>query len=306
MTPLAYRTVKDLLLPKKSRWLNDRANVVHRMDGIHCFDLFDAATLVDEVWLLAKEEKNRDILSQATFLPAPRTWLEGNLDEWGRAAIHLEQVGNVAKATLVHSPHDPDNSSSTRNYISYPVGEMSLMGDYAIRVTEESWGVVTDGLAMEDAKASGFDSRDEFLDAWHKLCHWNLSWATAALTIINSPKIVRRETHQPHKGLSRKIATHFGKSKPFQIRPWTEIKLEVTIPVETAEEGEMASESLTGKKALHFCRSHLRVRLGKLETVRSHWRGNASLGIVQSRYRVSPASNLTAIATAPSSDENAA
>ena len=65
----------------------------------------------------------------------------------------------------------------------------------------------------------------------------------------------------------------------------TEIKLEITEPVDASHDPSMEAH-YTGDRALHFCRAHLRIRLGKLEIVRSHWRGDASLGIKQSRYRL--------------------
>ena len=36
----------------------------------------------------------------------------------------------------------------------------------------------------------------------------------------------------------------------------------------------------------HFCRAHLRFRAGKLELVKPHWRGDASLGRMPAAYRV--------------------
>jgi hypothetical protein len=102
----------------------------------------------------------------------------------------------------------------------------------------------------------------------------------AALAIINTPKIVGRREHAPHKGLVKNIRKVHGKA--YQLRPWTEIKLEITPP----PGGDGSREVLTGKKALHFCRAHLRIRRGKLERVTSHWRGDPALGIVRSRYSV--------------------
>jgi hypothetical protein len=41
-------------------------------------------------------------------------------------------------------------------------------------------------------------------------------------------------------------------------------------------------------RALHFVRAHLRLRLGKIELVRPHWRGDAQLGIKRPAYLVTP------------------
>jgi hypothetical protein len=41
-------------------------------------------------------------------------------------------------------------------------------------------------------------------------------------------------------------------------------------------------------RALHFVRAHLRLRLGRVELVRPHWRGDAQLGIKRPAYLVAP------------------
>lgn len=68
-------------------------------------------------------------------------------------------------------------------------------------------------------------------------------------------------------------------------RDWTEIKLQINKPADI-DDGQPHADRVTGQRALHFCRSHLRVKRGKLEYVRSHWRGDASLGIRRSTYKV--------------------
>lgn len=104
----------------------------------------------------------------------------------------------------------------------------------------------------------------------------------AMLAIINTPQIVSRDTIEPHKGLSKLWRSH---SKRAPLNSWTELKLRVAKPLEI-DDGEAHAEFIGGKRALHFCRAHLRVRLGKLEFVTSHWRGDPSLGTKLTRYKV--------------------
>jgi hypothetical protein len=105
------------------------------------------------------------------------------------------------------------------------------------------------------------------------------------LLFINSPKVIGRRQHMPHRGLERALMQKMGCGGMFPLRAWTEIKLEIGPP--KVLNGEPSKEAhLTGERALHFCRKHIRVRLGRLEIVRSHWRGDPALGIVQSRYKV--------------------
>jgi hypothetical protein len=70
----------------------------------------------------------------------------------------------------------------------------------------------------------------------------------------------------------------------YPLGAWNEILLHVTPPQE-ADDTEHEAH-LTGSRALHFVRCHLRIRLGQLELVSAHWRGDAGLGIRRSRYRL--------------------
>src|SRR5262249_29716721 len=104
------------------------------------------------------------------------------------------------------------------------------------------------------------------------------------LAIINTPHIIGRTTHLPHTGLQKHLARAFKMPGKYPLQPWHEVKLHVVVPSEFG--GGEVEGHLTGERALHLCRSYLRIRLGQLELVHSHWRGNPALGIKQTRYRV--------------------
>lgn len=111
----------------------------------------------------------------------------------------------------------------------------------------------------------------------------------AALSVINTPRVIGRRQHMPHAGLQRKLAQARGMVGKFPLHAWTEIKLEVSPPrLDRSATGDPHEARLTGAKALHFCRCHLRVRLGQLELVSAHWRGDPALGMKQSRYKLLP------------------
>ncbi|KTQ96970.1 hypothetical protein NS365_23330, partial [Aureimonas ureilytica] len=82
------------------------------------------------------------------------------------------------------------------------------------------------------------------------------------------------------------LVRRLGVQGRFPLNAWTELQLRVASPRDLSRDASVEAH-LTGQRPLHFCRAHLRVRLGRLEVVRSHWRGDASLGIKQTRYRVS-------------------
>ena len=106
-----------------------------------------------------------------------------------------------------------------------------------------------------------------------------------ALALINTPRVIGRKQHMPHAGLQKKMAAARGMVGKFPLRGWTELTLAVSPPAVDGQEHEVR---LTGGKALHFCRAHLRIRLGQVELVKPHWRGDPALGIKQTRYRVAP------------------
>lgn len=104
-----------------------------------------------------------------------------------------------------------------------------------------------------------------------------------ALACINTPRIIGRRTHLPHRGLERELLKRKAVIGKFPLHAWTEILLDVTPPEEAKGLPDYEAR-LTGEKALHFVRAHLRIRLGKLEFVSSHWRGSVTNGIKRSRY----------------------
>lgn len=102
------------------------------------------------------------------------------------------------------------------------------------------------------------------------------------LAIINTPQIVCRDEYQPNRGLMRLWMKRFRKHP---LHAWHELKLRVNKPIEIDDDEPHAAQ-IGGQRALHFCRAHLRIRLGRLEFVTSHWRGDPSLGTKLTRYRV--------------------
>lgn len=107
------------------------------------------------------------------------------------------------------------------------------------------------------------------------------------LYIINSPKIFGRRQHMPHVGLEKKLRDAKPTIGSYPLHAWQEILLEAR-PTYFDDSGVEHEAHLTGRKCLHFCRAHLRVRNGRLETVSSHWRGDPALGIKRTRYKVAP------------------
>jgi len=108
------------------------------------------------------------------------------------------------------------------------------------------------------------------------------------LTMINTPRLVGRRQHMPNEKLERKLLKARPNIGKFPLQAWTEITLSVSAPTKDVSNNPSKEAHLTGTKPLHFCRQHWRVRFGRLERVKAHWRGDPSLGIKRSRYKVTP------------------
>lgn len=246
MTPLAYRITKQITLPLKVRSFNDNAGMLARMDDVHCFEVSEAVPLMNE---LARHIRRGDIDDRTSFLPAPKTWIEAR-EHGASLAWLLEELPDDRSMATVCSAL----SAKPEMFGSMSNGRLRLGAAKQANWVDEMAGTVSAELLL------------------------------AALAIINTPRIIGRHTHAPNRWLERRLLSMRGVIGKFPLHAWTEIKLQVTDLADA--EGETEEVHYTGDRALHFCRAHMRVRYGRVEIVRSHWRGDASLGIKQSRYRL--------------------
>jgi hypothetical protein len=261
MTPLAQRVVRETEIRKSQRSFDDQADVARLMDDIHCFD-FGA------VYDLVYDDLGRRWKPQAAetlaFLPASRTWLETDI-EGGRLAFHLMKAEeHYCEMRIVF---DCDGVfASVRHVYFIGLKASGRLGHYSPRdAAAGAWDKSFDPMSPELSPGK------------------MVTMVHCVLALINSPRIIGRTAHMPHAGFQRELAHARGMVGKFPLRAWTEIKLEVR-PPRIEQGGEEIR--LSGARALHFVRTYLRVYNGKLVEVAEHWRGNAALGIVQSRYRL--------------------
>lgn len=269
MTPLAQQIARaELAAPKAAnRWFAD----LGRSD-CRCFEVTAVRDLMQEFMAKAAPE---DIREQLTFLPAPYTWIEWLTGEPNRVrlGVLLEAVEAGDTYTIESKRHIAPRGGFLLRFAAVQDGKLTSSPKFFMRHGDDGRLRI-----IFDQDSTTWHSEDEY----HSLgC-----LAVCALAIINSPHIVGRRTHLPHAGLQREMARARKMTGKFPLQAWTEIILDLTPPREALDDGHEAH--LTGGRALHFCRAHLRVRLGKLEYVRWHWRGDPSNGIKRSRYTVKP------------------
>ena len=132
----------------------------------------------------------------------------------------------------------------------------------------------------------GFDGDDDPKIRGYLAQQYLTAMLYSFLGMINTPRVFQRNVHSPHIGLQRKLVAAKSLVGKYPLGAWTEILLKVPGPESGG--GVAAAGYLTGERALHWCRAHLRYRLGQWEIVKDHWRGNPAIGIKRSRYRLAP------------------
>lgn len=272
MTPLAYRIAKQSWLPLKQReHFEDGAELLkgRMMDDIHCFDVSDVWELGNDLgykWHEASKDENGyykkspAIDTTFAFLPAPKTWIE-----W------IGDKPSERQAFLLINDDDDDTPPEHRGFAVcfYVNGKEAGLFSYEIPMVLKLRSAENFGIAW--SQASRIPKREQISFIYRLY---------AFLALINSPRVIGRRTHAPHKLLSK----HFAVGK-FPLHAWTEIKLEVAKPLEIRF-GEPREAWLSGRKALHFCRAYVRIRCGRLEYVSSYWSGDPAIGLKRSRYTV--------------------
>lgn len=273
MPPLAYLIAK---------WRMERNDI--NIDKLKLFDgsvqFFEVSLVHSEITYLAKDlaKRSAPTAERLAFLPARRVWLETSVPfcfdtlpshraarvdknaldaPHKRVAFLLEQKADDAIASLKMISLVEDGHL----YFSDPIAGLPLFGS----------GVF-----------GGFFNTNNDSDIINTKIHVLFSYG--ALAIINSPKIFQQEKHEVHRGFAKTVRQQ--KTPWFSMSDWTEIKLHVSAPSDVST--KTTETRFSGARAQHFVRSHLRIRLGKLELVSPHWRGDPALGIRQNRYAAQP------------------
>lgn len=272
MTPLAQRLIRQMNMPddgkgKEEIWRGRSDALGDYLWGIHCFEVSLVLPLAYQIAEVAAEQGGA--LDGKLFCPAPKTWIEWIHPDLGRVALLIEE-GRHEAVTVT----------------AFWGTSLRLLGCIS---TETSGLIIDRGYQPQGAILP--ERWTEIDDLDRKL----LNIAQIFLYIINSPKIIGRRQHMPHRGLERELVSAGRSGKRFPLEAWSEIILEAR-PTYFDESGVEHEAHLTGRKCLHFCRAHVRIRNGKMEIVGSHWRGDAALGIKKSRYKVAPPSDRPRLA----------
>jgi hypothetical protein len=287
MTPLAYELLKDLTTPNGFRNGNIRDDGGGRFRDVlwavvNEARFFDVTALADTLPVLADKmsesfDHTEQFARKLAFLPSPTTWIETT--SWnppasqGGAPFYQDRVAIIAHGRRGPT-HDAtmmmivkDTTDNDWCYIPLQTKDVSRAEKALFR------------MPVPMVHSAGVPGRVDGRLIW---AHFLLY---AALALINTPRIIGRRQHMPHERIEREKIKALGLVGKFPLHAWTEIILKVAPPDDRT--GAPSTEAhLTGERCLHFVRTFLRVRMGQLEYVDAHWRGNPALGIKRSRYRL--------------------
>lgn len=298
MTPLARALAEAAV--SNPKWWRSSGNEKLLAPFPHDVKCFEVTAVGDLAHELAQQAYERgSVVESLAFLPAPVTWLEQRYTrEDGTSALQayllVDQGDNTAS---VASTIGADINSRTV-FLPISLGSLRLLDasdpdGWAIDATLVNQGVdpvsygrtlvrglypLRSGVYVPPRERDPDDALDDNQER-----SWRLY---ATLSLINSPRIVARSERQASSKLS-KFLNRKGDGQ-YNLLPWHEVFLDITPPPEATEAADGATR-LTGPRALHFCRQHIRIKRGKLEMVRAHYRGSAEVGIAQTQYRVGAA-----------------
>jgi hypothetical protein len=268
MTPLAQMLVRHALKHGISE------PVAGTLLAARCFEVTQVGELIDD---LVRSKFDPAAERITSFLPAPVTWIERKYD-WGRhgALLHSAKLLPDAKITSILSELDDIDGIAIRQvWHNQTSGEFGSFPPVGVLFCDDENVAVPLECKRDD------ETDEECADRFDESAGWGRA-IMAAVAVINSPRVIGRREHQPHVGLQRELGRQHNAGGKFPMECWTEIMLEVT----PTAHGVGHDGVLTGKRALHFCRAHLRLRLGRVELVSSHWRGDPAIGLRRGRYTV--------------------
>lgn len=325
MTPLAWELLEDLfdrnvgISIRRTPYgdMNDaraRTRTFRMLNGFLREAKFFELTAV---WPMAgdlgrkmwEEYEDHDRVDQRrAYLPAPITWLEVEMPSL-KGIVDDEKRLDLINGCVLLDANDLKNS--THNYraawvlvgrgahgsvgdsthiadcyqIQYETPRLSGPRVWRIMMNDHPLPLVQSGMKPERSRTHR-NSDGQWKTFDHPMPYQQDFIHYAMLALINSPGIIGQRGHYPFGYAERQILKKAKLIGNFPLRAWTEILLQVTPNPENRSNSASKEMHLTGERCLHYCRTYLRVRLGLLEYVEGHWRGNPALGIRQSRYRV--------------------
>jgi hypothetical protein len=198
------------------------------------------------------------------FLPAERVWIEWHQDS--TIMPGAGRMGVLLEAAHTFRPDLDYTLTMGRASIFLPAARGAAV---PFRNLMGMFDFPTEGAALRFRDIVGIEGLDEEVAG---------AWVCAVLCLINTPRIAQVRPHD-HTKLNKARA----RARKPPVLDWGEVHL--TVDLGAPGRGDQTSP--TELRALHHVRAHLRIRLGQVELVRPHYRGDPSAGIRLHRHVVS-------------------
>ena len=277
MTPFA-KNVAEFSIGHKTLWRKKGYDKILQPFP-HDVRFFDITEVLDLTRDLGRQAQEKATLAESlAFLPSPATWIEYKPPGGYYNGFLLVERADKKMASIVEMAGT--QARDRFGFLTHLKADIPLLEN----ADPDAWAIEST-IMFQSALEAGWEKRVPVkdLDQYMLGTQEQAYWLYAILSVINSPKIVARTEHKPQPGLERQLQRQADRR--FSLMPWHVIKLDVTEPNSEADVGTVTGR-MTGPRALHFCRSFLRIRLGKLERVRAHYRGDAAAGIARASYKV--------------------
>ncbi len=261
MTPLAYQLMSELLKPHKKQapWCRDdkyMQGIFQHFGDTYCFDVSEVQDLIRDLANKLEQDYATDperFDPRLAFLAAPSMWIETSFPGSGSAP----KGARIAAAYWLN-PLTDDPQRVLVDVFTGVTGTVPRDANPSIKLHSLAGSLTL--LQQPDIQYLAH-TKDHFL-------------VYAMLAIINSPRVIPQDEIQPHRGHARELRQ---RGLPFEPKPWRKITLSVSRSAVLEATGEDTG-TLHGTKAHHFVRRFARIRLGRLEVVKAHWRGNPERG----------------------------
>jgi hypothetical protein len=273
VTPLAHHLVASALNNSLGEYNN---TVRSHLNGIRCFEVTDIFNACEELDKQINGPSRDELYYNTSFLPHPKTWLEW-IEPKGRGRVGLL----LTHVPAIVGPQDLDGAGQPSAW-----AEVRIFKKGGFSVAPQGFFPLYD---TDYERPEDFPDMGMWYSCGEKEDQINQNTALGkivrlAVTLINSPHVVIMRERRCKKEFARKVARVIPN---FPVHSWHEVRLHVRKPREV-DDGQPHQDIITGQRALHYVRKFMRIRLGRLEHVRAHWRGNPDIGVHHSDYRVSP------------------
>ena len=240
-----------------------------------------AVTTCEQVADWRSIRKSRDYL----FVPFPNTWIEWT-DKIGRVAVNFQSV-TVGSKDGLHPPSSvcglfcvylPTLYMEKRRFV-FNDGYFDFPSDNIFKL--KSWEQIIEITHYFRQPEGGVQkATDDYVTEMRRIGeHWDRIARTAigAIALINTPRL-SIQTHPDLAKLNR--AREKRRQVPF-LR-----YVDVDIRLGDFSFKKVGPSDRTGMMPEHDVRAHFRLRLGKLEIVSAHKRGNRKNGVIIHRHSV--------------------